>query len=230
MSLKTWAEREVELACTREREGNDKKEGEWDYGCACYESALKAFKSLLEDGHSGFSIGITKQILNRLIEGKPLTPIEDTDDVWGLLGENLVDRFTGKKYTSYQCGRMSSLFKDVYEDGTVIYSDNNRYSAFDVNEPDPTPYHSGMVCRVIDETFPIIMPYYPGEQIKVYCEDLLTDPKNGDFDTVGILYAIKDDEKLGVYRYFKESDDGWEEITADEYADRKRKAEARKDD
>ena len=59
-----------------------RKDGEWDYGCACYESALKAFGSLCEDGHSGFSIGLTKAILNRLINNKPLLPIEDTDEVW----------------------------------------------------------------------------------------------------------------------------------------------------
>lgn len=75
MSMMDWAKREVEIASKRER--GDKPESEWDYGCACYDSALKAFESLCGDGHSGFSIGITKGILNRLIEGKPLTPIED---------------------------------------------------------------------------------------------------------------------------------------------------------
>lgn len=44
---------------------------------------MRAFESLLGDGHSGMSIGITKNILNRLIDGKPLTPIEDTEEVWG---------------------------------------------------------------------------------------------------------------------------------------------------
>lgn len=47
MSLREWAQREVALACRREKP--DRKEGEFDYGCACYESALKAFDSLLED-------------------------------------------------------------------------------------------------------------------------------------------------------------------------------------
>ena len=75
MSMQTWAEKEIEIAC--------KRDGDWDYGCACYESALKAFKSLMGDGHSVFSIGVTKHILNRLIDGKPLTPIEDMDDWWG---------------------------------------------------------------------------------------------------------------------------------------------------
>jgi len=123
-SMSSWAEKEVEIACKHER--GDTPDGEWDYGCACYESALKAYKSLMGDDHSGFSIGLTKQILNRLIEGKPLTPIEDTDDIW-----NNLSRFWDgdDKYTSYQCKRMSSLFKYVYADGTVKYKDINKQSA-----------------------------------------------------------------------------------------------------
>ena len=73
MSMIKWAENEVRIAC--ERENPNRKEGEFDYGCACYESALKAYKCLCEDGHSGLSFSITRQILNRLMEGKPLTPI-----------------------------------------------------------------------------------------------------------------------------------------------------------
>lgn len=80
MSMLKWAENKIRLAC--ERENPDRKEGEFDYGCACYESAFKAFKSLIEDGHSGMSISITRNILNRLIIGQPLTPIEDMDDIW----------------------------------------------------------------------------------------------------------------------------------------------------
>lgn len=56
-SMLDWAKREVEIAC--EKENPNRKEEEFDYGCACYESALKAFESLSEDGHSGLSIKIT---------------------------------------------------------------------------------------------------------------------------------------------------------------------------
>lgn len=70
MSMTEWAKREVEIASKRER--GDKPESEWDYGCACYDSALKAFEILCGDGHSGFSIGITKGILCLLgVRGKP---------------------------------------------------------------------------------------------------------------------------------------------------------------
>ena len=74
-----WAKREIEIACARKR--RDKSPDEWDYDCACYKSAYKAYQSLMEDGHSGMSIGFTKNILNRLIDGKPLTPVEDTPDL-----------------------------------------------------------------------------------------------------------------------------------------------------
>ena len=56
------------------------------------------------------------------------------------------------------------------------------------------------------------------------CEDFLVDEKNGDFDTFGIFYLIKDGEKIEVNRFFKEgnSDENpWEEISREEYEDRK---------
>ena len=52
--MEEWAKREIEIACKRER--GDKDPNEWNYGVACYESAYKAFKSLMEDEHSGCSI------------------------------------------------------------------------------------------------------------------------------------------------------------------------------
>ena len=218
MSMKDWAEQEVKIACARERK-NSTEDGEWDYGCACYESALKAFNSLMEDGHSGCSIGFTKQILFRLIDGKPITPIEDTDDVW-----NEISSYRGNKegYRDYQCKRMSSLFKYVYDDGTVKYSDVSNNYCYDIHNPN-IPYHNGLVQKIVDEMFPVKMPYYPCNPIKVYCEELLTDSKNGDFDTVAIFYAINSDgDKVNICRYFKESDRDWKEITSEEYADRKR--------
>ena len=39
MDLEKWAEKEIKIAC--KKENPDRAEGEWDYGCACYESALK---------------------------------------------------------------------------------------------------------------------------------------------------------------------------------------------
>ena len=219
--LLDWAKREVELAC--KRENPERKEGEFDYGCNCYESALKAFKSLCEDEHSGFSIKMTQSILNRLINVQPLTPIEDTDDIWNKIGDD-------DGYTSYQCKRMCSLFKDVYADGTVKYSDNNYCYCVDINDPNCT-YTWRTASQIIEEMFPITMPYMPGKPIVVYCEDFLTDKNHGDFDTVGILYAIKEEhgkqEKFDINRFYRGAEKGEDEegyiveISKEEYEERK---------
>ena len=215
MSMSDWAENEVEIACEREK-SHSKEEGDWEYGCACYHSALKAYRSLMEDGHSGFSISLTKQILDRLIDGEPLTPIEDTDDVWN----ERPNYNTKKQVKTYQCSRMSSLFKYVCPDGTVKYSDVDRVICYDVDSPKAT-YHNGFINNLIDEMYPIKMPY-SGERMRVECETFLTDPKNGDYDTKGILRIhFSDGTMRTVNRYFKESEDSFVEITKLEYLDRK---------
>ena len=220
-SIERWAENEVAIACCREKP--DRKDGEWDYGCACYESALKAFHSLCEDGHSGFSIGLTKAILNRLINNKPLLPIEDTNEVWSDISD--MSGLKGEE-CNYQCKRMSSLFKYVYADGTVKYRDFDRYHGVNINCPD-APYHSGLIDTVMDELYPITMPYMPADRAyKVYTEEFLVDPKNGDFDTVGILYVITPSlERVEINRYFKEAPNGFAEIDEAEYVKRKMKVQ-----
>lgn len=214
MNLLEWAKKEVEIASKRERGSNP--ENKWDYGVACYESALKAFESLLEDGHSGMSIAITKNILNRLIEGKPLTPIEDTDDVW-----NKCYRGNGDNKTTYQCKRMSSLFKDVYDDGKVVYKDINRYYCINKNDPNIS-WNNGFIGNIYNEMFPLTMPYTPSNKADlIVCDELLTDPKNGDFDTIAVLYIQRaHGERVEVNRYFKEGDTSFIEISKDEYEER----------
>ena len=216
-----WAKREIDIAC--KRENPNRKKGEFDCGFACYVSALKAFESLTEDGHSGYSIGITKNILNRLIDGKPLTPIEDTDDIWNMSYTNDNGEMV------YQCNRMSALFKTVHLDGSVDYSSNDYCYCIDISNPKNT-YSSGLVRKIIHKMFPITMPYMPEKPIKVYCEDFLTDKNNGDFDTMGIFYAVKDEKRIEINRFFREpfSEDeestefpGWFEISKEEYDSRK---------
>ena len=229
MSIMEWAKREVEIACNREKKcDSEDYDMEFYYGCACYRSALKAFESLCEDGHSGYSIRVTKSILDRLIDGKPLTPIEDTHDIWNVCS------FGEEGVLNYQCKRMSSLFKDVYEDGHVEYHDTNRIIC--INRYDHSnQYHNGFVSKIVNEMFPIKMPYIPlNRPIRVYCEELLTDSKNGDFDSIGIIDICLDDtsdtEKLKTIkanRYFKENGDSFVEISPQEWAERKKKHFAR---
>ena len=210
MSLREWAENEVRLAC--EKEAPDLKEGEWDYGCACYRSALKAYMSMLDDDHSGMSWSITRNILTRLMNGRVLTPIEDNDDVWK---ESLWQGYDGRK--SYQCVRMSSLFKDVLPDGKVEYRDIDRVVIRIID--DRTTWHNGFISGIIHEMYPITFPYYPAvKPYEVFVKELLTEGREGEYDTLGLFYVIKPDgERVDINRFFKESDDGWEEISHEEF-------------
>lgn len=215
-NMESWAEREIAIAQKRERGDSGSKDGDWDYGCACYDSAMKAYKSLMNDGHSGFSIMLTKQILNRLIDGKPLTPIEDTPDVWSDM-RTYYGKNDEREYEKYQCLRMSALFKYVYTDGHVVYKDVDAWCCVNMNNG--STYHSGLISRMMDEMYPISMPYCPPDKpTKIYCSDCLTDRKNGDYDTVGVFYAIRPDgERVEINRYFKENGRDFVEIQKDEY-------------
>ena len=240
MSQREWARKEIEIAMKCENpeyipmSGFNKKvsdfldrmqisnnkrpkcfRSQFDYGCACYESAFKAFISLCDDGHSGASFGLTKKILERLMDGRPLTPIEDIPENWDYGGS----RNKGE-YISYQCSRMSSLFKDVYKDGRVVFSDINR--AIGVY-PSGSCYQSGYLRDFIDEHYPITMPY-SGEKkpYYIYTEDYISDPKHGDFDTVVLLRMITPDgEKVDIHKYLGETENGFEEISVEEFMKRK---------
>lgn len=214
MSMIEWARHEVELACIREK-ANSEHESDYEYGCGCYKSALKAFECLCEDGHSGHSILVTKSILNRLIDGMPLTPIIDSDNTWNYIH----DRKDGTSV--YQCRRMYRLFKYVKPDGTVVYSDIDRYRCTDTDSVSGL-YSCGFVNDIMDEIYPISMPYMPEPKpIIVTCKTFLLDPANGDFDHRGILLATDPNRNssLTINRYFKETFDGWKEISYSEFYD-----------
>ena len=208
MSMIDWARKEIEIAKKREREASGNEYG-WDYGCACYDSALKAFESLCEDGHSGMSIGFTKLILNRLIDGKVLTPIDDTPDIWNQISEN-----------EHQCKRMHSLFKEVDESGNVSYSDNNYAIGVDARN-NGLAYHSGLVSNYVYSKYPITMPYYPNSKpYKVYCEDFLYKKPDavGEFDHKALLYMINPNgEREEINQYFMERDGKMVEIDPQTY-------------
>jgi len=70
------------------------------------------------------------------------------------------------------------------------------------------------------------MPYIQDKPFKVNCEEFLTDTKNGDFDTVGVLSIVKPNGKwVDVNRYFKEENNRFVSIPYEEYINRKIEAE-----
>lgn len=213
-----WAINEIELAM---QENNADKESEIldNYVESCYKSALKAFKSLVEDEHSGMSIEITMSILNRLIEIKPLTPITEDDADWEKFMEE-------EDYISYQSMRMSSLFKYEYKNGKTKYIDVNRVSHYDVSNKDCL-MSMGFIKEIIDEKYPITFPY-SAERYIVETESFSTnaDDESEAYDTMAIHSVKLPDgtiEPLGIYYHQKDEDSDLEEITKEMFEELKSK-------
>lgn len=207
-SITPWLKREIDIACA----------GEDSYGKAVYNSAVKAYMSLHEDGHSGCSIVFTRDLLNRMIAHKPLKPLTGEDDEWSKCAD-----LGGAECESWQNNRCSSVFKHVYKDGRVEYSDVDQFVFVNVND-DNDRFYSGYLAEKVREMCPITMPYIPRTSpIYVYVEVFLTDESNGDFDTQGVLYYMCGPKKISVNRFFHEKDGTWVEISQDEYLQLKNK-------
>lgn len=168
-AMSSWAENEVNMM----RERLSRHEVDICYDMHCYESALKAFKSLCEDGHTGFSFSATRQILDRMCHHMPLCPItkDDFPEHCGITINDSTRSFgrPAMQKTCTQCARMSSLFQDVWEDGVVTYHDNDRVVCFNTENIDDN-FYWGFASRFIDEMYPITLPYYPrpGHVFNIY--------------------------------------------------------------
>ena len=124
---------------------------------------------------------------------------------------------------------MSSLFKDVYADGHVEYIDVSRFRCGTLDSS--AWWHNGYVSKIASEYFPVTMPYIP-RTYTVVCEEFLSNRKNGDVDTIGILYILDSaGDRKEVNRYFAEAEEGWREIYRVEYEQRRQMdAERRKEE
>ena len=99
------------------------------------------------------------------------------------------------------------------------YTDTRRFVGIDIHNG--SSWHSSLVDRIMDEYFPVKMPYCPGGSIKVYTEGFLSMVGNGDFDTEGIFYAVlPDGEIFNINRFFTDKENkSWHEITWETYCE-----------
>ena len=125
-----WVRREIELACKNETEkckaNPYHQEGDEEYGILYYKAAGELMEVLEKQGHSGYSAITVCSIFERLVKGRPLTPITDEEDQW-----RKAYSFKKDPVKRYQHKRMGSLFKYVAPDGTVSYYDIDRIEAYD---------------------------------------------------------------------------------------------------
>lgn len=155
MTTTEWAENEVRIKKERECKAAE-KDGEGmfvGYVAACLDSALKAYKSLSEDGHSGMSFSITRSILEDLMHDRPLSPIEDVPESWSSM--------TSGNPKKLQCVRRSSLFKDIKADGTATYRD------IDNDVLEEMKLCDGHISCLGSGRTPIILKHYCPEALEI---------------------------------------------------------------
>jgi len=139
-NLVEWAKNELELAGLFDEDS--------DYEGALGPAILSMVEVFADQGHSGFSAGMSAGILNKLLNYEPLTPITnpmetgDYEDVSNLSGD-------GKP--CYQCKRDSTIFSDDrgkswYKLVEDYYDDEREFI-----DDDGNPYHPYYSeCRQVD--------------------------------------------------------------------------------
>ena len=217
MSMYDWARQEVQLA---KAELKRNKNDEAQYMIACYDSALRAYEKLINDDHTSMSFATTRGILENLMYGIPLMPIEDKEIML-----NHVDHCENESI--FQHKRMPSLFKMVNKKtGAVKFSDNDRILCKNLLGTDSAYFYSNFITKIIDGMFPIEFPYMPTkEKYVAYVTEFLMDPANGDFDTMNLVSVkLPNGDARSINLYYKEENSRWVQITQDEWIGRKKKA------
>lgn len=229
MNTYEWAQREIEIACENERKQCQKEpdyqEGNEDYGIMCYQAAGELLKIFEAQGHSGYSAQLVKQIFNRLVDGKPLTPVTDEEDQWTEYAQYLS---ADDGIRRYQHKRMSSLFKRVNADSKISINDIDRVKVYD-KEIDAY-FSTRFIDGLVNEIWPIAFPYR-GEKIRVSIEEIVADDTPYS-DLLYVAKAVKEDgTEILIDRYFvKDEDGGYAELNSYQYFAMKHNIEKTKEE
>ena len=195
----------------------------------CYEmvvnEAVKIFNELEDLQHTEESKIMVKRFLSRLIEDKPLSPIEDKDDMWDKVGghageDSEVTLYINKRLRTLYRREVRDIKKDVLTEKT--YHDPTRVTC--VNIINGKEVILSIVNDYVDEYFPIKFPYFPTD--KYIVNVILFNHKNpledGIEDTIHIKTIIDPDHKVitpNVYYALNEKLD-WCKIYGSEYYNR----------
>jgi hypothetical protein len=109
---------------------------------------LHMMNEFAEEGHSGFSASYAINILTKLMEFKPLSPLTGEDDEWNLVGDG-----------HWQNKRCSSVFKGV--DDSCYDIDGKVFWEWQSNEDGQAvkSYYTGYGCSI-----PVTFPYTPPKE------------------------------------------------------------------
>lgn len=184
---------------------------EQEYMRMCCDSALKAYKCLIEDAHSGMSIGFTKNILMDLIDGRPLVAIQNEPDDW-------VYKFSRGNKLFFAHKKYNSLSKKMDVNGNVLsYTDTHRLEC--VNVDNGVHYYNGFLNNVLHDLFPIQFPYAPPKKpFKMIVKNILANPDHGDFDAMKIMSIVTPDGHVRIFEMcYAEIGNEWKRISSEEW-------------
>lgn len=192
----------------------------------CYETvvneAVKLFNELEDLPHTEESKVMIKRFLSRLIEDKPLSPIEDRDDMWDEVGVNTgedseVTLYINKRLRTLYRREVRDIKKDVLIEKT--YHDPTRVTC--VNITNGKEVTLSLVNDYVDEYFPIKFPYFPTDKyvVKVIMFNHKNPLEDAEEDTISIETIIDPDHRAtfpGAY-YALNEERYWCGIDSPEY-------------
>lgn len=179
---------------------------------ATFDIVLNAYNYILKECEDMGHWRTVRRMLARLMDDKPLTDITE-GDFEGAEELNAPDNAVSVK----RCPRYPSLIRTEYKDGTIRYSDEERYYYWDDNNNEPL---RGIDLDIIDEYIPITLPYRPPTlPSEIHVSVSLSNPKNGDYDTVHVSHIQCECDRIDVDRYWIEIDGVLVEIDKDKFED-----------
>lgn len=130
---------------------NDKTKDGYEIQQLMIENVKDTLEVISKQGHSGFSIGYFKDLLNKAIDMKPLSPLTGEDNEWNDISNEWDDMNDKTDSKMYQNKRLSKVFK---ENGRAYTLD---YYVF--KEPNSCTFTNGLSQHDIE------FPYKPQQSI-----------------------------------------------------------------
>lgn len=165
MLTKEIIKREVDLAIKKE---NPLWDGvSFDYGINTYKSVEKTLNTLLKEEHNEISLDVAVKIINRLMNGLPLSPIvfDDFENAEYTYKDTQIGSQTTKDIK--QCSRMDTLFQHIITttDSKDIVEINYEYVRVDgvltLDVLTGVTWHDEYGDYYIRKKHPITLPYMP---------------------------------------------------------------------
>ena len=227
-----WDEKEIKLNLaefvkTGEIENPDliqDEKGNWAFadpkantwGSKIYPIALtviQKYRELIADNNlDEFQIGTLRFLVDRLIHDKPIIEITDENADWVDMSECLGANDSEKLYQSSRC---TSMFKQVNSDGSVFYSDVDRWVCRDGYDLSNT-FHCSVIYQILDKLYPINLPYNPDMTPTTILVIQGNSGSDNIYDEVDLISFM--DPITREWFYYKESGEDWLSIDQLEFS------------